>query len=222
MALPHLPSGLLLKIAMGATTVTAAVAGAGAVGALPGPAQAVFTASVEAVTPFQVGGDDGTEQIDDEVTIPTTTLPEDEQDAPTTLPDDDATDDGIDDATDDATDDTTDDGIDDAVDDGTSDDSDDADGTDDSLHDGTGSTYDPELHPNFGAWVTEQARQGGVDGREISAAAHAKNAARKAERAGTDTDDAADADAKDRGGRGNGANKANDKAKKGKGPKHDR
>jgi len=198
MPVPNFASGLLLKVAMGATTVTAAVAGAGAVGALPGPAQSAFAASVEAVTPFQVtAGDDTTEQVvDDEIT----TLPDEDETTDGTVPDetDDETEDGtVDDGTTDETD--------DAVDDGTTDDE-----TDDAVDPGAEgtTTYDPELYPNFGAWVSEQARQGGVDGREISAAAHAKNEARKAERAGDDADDTDDGDAAARAnGRGGAAKK---------------
>lgn len=54
-------------------------------------------------------------------------------------------------------------------------------------------------HPdNFGAQVSEDARDGGVEGQEIAAAARARNEARRADRAATTADD----DAPARGARG--------------------
>jgi hypothetical protein len=48
----------------------------------------------------------------------------------------------------------------------------------------------PGPDDNFGQWVSAQAREGGVDGQEISAAAHARNEARKAAREdGVDADE---------------------------------
>ena len=51
-----------------------------------------------------------------------------------------------------------------------------------------------EPKDNFGAWVSAQAKDGGVDGREISAAAHERNEERKAARAAEDDDDEKDED----------------------------
>jgi hypothetical protein len=51
----------------------------------------------------------------------------------------------------------------------------------------------PGPDDNFGQWVSTQAREGGVDGQEISAAAHARNEARKAARE-ADGEDEADED----------------------------
>ena len=50
-------------------------------------------------------------------------------------------------------------------------------------------------HPdNFGAMVSEDARDGGVDGQEISKAAHERNEKRRAERAAAREDDDDDDD----------------------------
>jgi hypothetical protein len=71
-----------------------------------------------------------------------------------------------------------------------------------------GTEADEHEHPdNFGATVSEDARDGGVDGREISQAAHDRNDDRRAA-AGHDADDdhkaAADHADDDHGGQGHG------------------
>jgi hypothetical protein len=58
-------------------------------------------------------------------------------------------------------------------------------------------TADDELpgpDDNFGKWVSAQAKEGGVDGQEISAAAHARNEARKAAREDDGADESDDED----------------------------
>ena len=52
-----------------------------------------------------------------------------------------------------------------------------------------------KAHPdNFGAMVSEDAKDGGVDGQEISELAKARNEERRADRADKDDDDEAEAD----------------------------